>query len=161
MKDSRGYGRDPDHGHFVGKTASPTYESWRKMMTRCYNPRSVQFPYYGGRGIRVDVRWHDFRWFLADMGERPDGMCLGRQENDKGYGPGNCRWEDRLEQARNRRNVKWVEFGGRRLTLKEFADEVGLVPSVMYNRLGQGWTLEQTVAYYSIPGNCKSRRIRV
>lgn len=73
----------------------PTYISWRRMRQRV-NHR----PEY--TGTYIDPRWDDFRNFLADMGERPEGKTLGRINNDGHYTKNNCRWETAREQAQNR-----------------------------------------------------------
>lgn len=72
------------------------------MITRCCNPNAPKFQRYGARGITVCERWRSFANFLADMGERPEGLTLDRIENDGNYEPGNCRWADASTQCRNR-----------------------------------------------------------
>jgi hypothetical protein len=94
-----GLGKQPTHGQF----GAPTYRSWASMIQRCTNERRPNFPYYGGRGIKVCDRWREFAAFLEDMGERPDGMTLDRVNNDGDYEPANCRWTGKQQQALNRR----------------------------------------------------------
>ena len=93
------------HGHASGGP-TPTYQSWSHMLDRCTNPRSSKFANYGGRGITVCARWRDsFENFLSDMGERPTGTTIDRENNNGDYGPGNCRWATQRTQQRNRRDT--------------------------------------------------------
>lgn len=100
------YPRKPIHGHRVGNTESPTYSTWRSMLLRCTSPCNDSYRLYGARGITVCDRWRSFPQFLADMGERPEGMTLDRIDNDGNYEPGNCRWATRSEQQRHKRPYK-------------------------------------------------------
>lgn len=91
------------HGHnCVGKRSSE-YCSWIHMIQRCENRNVINYKDYGGRGIKVCERWHDFRNFFADMGHRPEGLTLERLDNDGNYEKSNCVWATRKEQAINKR----------------------------------------------------------
>ena len=95
------------HGHSSknGKL-SLTYISWQNMKQRCQNPNHSRFKDWGARDIKVCERWQDFTNFLADMGEKPEGLTLDRINNDGDYEPGNCRWATWKEQRRNQREAK-------------------------------------------------------
>jgi hypothetical protein len=96
-----GHVKNLDNGH---KWKSPTYTCWQNMKARC-----LRHERYAGIGITLCERWYDFRNFLADMGEKPEGKTLDRTDNDAGYSPENCRWADIYTQNQNT-SVKGVGF---------------------------------------------------
>ena len=118
---------------------SPTYRSWAEMKRRCLNPRAPLFERYGGRSITVCARWMLFDGFLEDMGLRPPGMTLERNDNDGNYEPGNVRWATAAEQARNTSRNVWVEANGERLCVADWAARLGVAPPTVRKRLRNGW----------------------
>ena len=93
------------HGHTINGY-SPTYQSWSHMKWRCLNPKADNYKYYGGVGIIICDRWlNSFENFLADMGQRPDGLSLDRYPDPYGnYDASNCRWATRKQQQANKRS---------------------------------------------------------
>lgn len=119
-----------------GMTDTPTHNSWRAMMERCYNPKTVSFKNYGGRGVRVCDRWHAFENFLADMGERPSvSHSLDRSDNEKDYSPDNCTWATKKQQSRNTRRNVIVTYLGRNYVLTDLAIEVGIPYGTLRSRI--------------------------
>ena len=85
----------------------PIYSAWSSMKERCNNPDAVGFENYGGRGITYCQRWSHFRFFAEDMFPTYEpGLTIERVDNEKGYGPSNCKWAGRTEQMHNRRMFK-------------------------------------------------------
>jgi hypothetical protein len=96
--------RNTTHGEAGNLT--PEYRAWTGMKDRCYNPNSMKYHLYGGRGIRVYEGWRrSFETFLADVGRRPSAdHSLDRfPDGDGNYEPGNVRWATYSEQNSNRR----------------------------------------------------------
>lgn len=45
---------------------------WYKMLDRCYNKSTPEYALYGGRGVYVDARWHNFSTFQSDVKQIPN-----------------------------------------------------------------------------------------
>ncbi len=91
-----------------GGVGTPEYRAWSLMKDRCLNPKSGNYPYWGGRGIKIHEPWIvDFLVFYQYIGPRPSPQhSLDRIDNNADYQPGNVRWATKLEQTENRRPCK-------------------------------------------------------
>ena len=136
------------HGHAAGGKLSPEYRIWSAMLERCSNPNSTSYSLYGGRGITVCNRWRGaFADFYSDMGPRPSpNHSIDRIDNNKGYSPDNCRWATSIEQMRNRRNVRWLDFRGERRPIPEWSEITGIKSATIHARIDRhNWTVEKAL----------------
>lgn len=133
-------------GRTHGMSYSKVYKAWRQMKRRCIDPNSPSFPDYGGRGITVSKSWMKFENFYKDMGDPPTPEhSIDRIENDKGYYKENCRWATAKEQSNNtRRNVR-LTYRGETKTATEWSRQLDIDRHLIYQRLKNGWTVEQTL----------------
>ncbi len=125
----------PKHGMY----GTPTYLSWRSMMSRCYNENATGYEHWGGRGIRVCPQWHTFQRFYDDMGERPAGKSIDRTDNNGDYNPRNCRWATPSEQNSNKRpshRAKWGVCNVRQVGPKSWEAHYG---SAYLGRFSSPW----------------------
>lgn len=129
-----------------GMCRSAIYRRWHSMMKRCYSSSNPSFCNYGGRGISVCQRWHDFANFYADMGEPPfQGATLERINNDGNYEPENCRWATRADQSANKRNTVLITHNGVTKCLTNWARTIGLDRKTLEGRLKSGWSVERAL----------------
>ncbi len=137
--------RSTKHGHATRGAHDTTYQCWRDILRRCEDTKAKAYPDYGGRGIAVCERWHKFESFLADMGERPEGAEIDRQDNEGSYEPSNCRWVSRAENARNKRTTRLLTYGGETLCFSDMAAKYSLHRKTLERRLQLGWSLERAL----------------
>lgn len=133
-----------------GESKTPTYSSYRAMVTRCTKEYSNKFKHYGGRGIQVCERWlcdqNGYTNFVEDMGHRPQGLTLDRADVNGDYEPDNCRWVDTSSQSYNTRIRKDNKSGkaGVRV-MKSGKYEAHIRAQGKYEYLGMFDTFEDAV----------------
>lgn len=120
-----------------GMRDRPEYAIWKAAKTRCFNPKIKQAKDYSERGITMCPEWaQSFPAFLEAVGPRPHPKAmLDREDNEKGYIPGNVRWVDRRTSNINRRNRRMLEFQGETLPLSVVAEKMGITPGALKMRL--------------------------
>ena len=151
------------HGHSgngKNRKRSPTYQSWQNMISRCTQPSNPAFEHYKKRKITVCDQWRDFKYFLADMGERPEGMTLDRIDNNGNYEPKNCRWATKREQANNRITNNVFLYSGKEYTLADLARTTGTSKDTLRVRLVRpgGWTVKDAVETPTIPRHMRGTK---
>lgn len=136
-----------------GGSYSTEYSSWYSMIRRCTNPEDEFYADYGGRGITVCERWkQSFENFLADMKHKPSPKhTIERTDNNGSYCPDNCVWATSITQANNRRNNLFVEFGGRRQTIRMWARELNMNYGTLIGRLRLGWAPSELLSVKAGP----------
>lgn len=91
------------------------YGTWKAMIHRCTNPKSMSYKNYGEKGITVCDEWHNIQNFINDMfPSYIEGLTLDRIDNNLGYSKDNCRWATKTTQARNTRILKSTNTSGYR-----------------------------------------------
>jgi hypothetical protein len=133
-----------DHLYKHGLRYHFLYTRWLSIKGRCTNPKHERYADYGGRGITLCDRWHEFPNFLEDMGEPLPKQSIERIDNDKGYCKENCIWTDSNTQMRNTRRNRKLEFNGKVLCVNDWAKELGINESSLRERL-EKWPLEKAL----------------
>lgn len=142
-----------------GKSDTDEFNIWRGITKRCTNPKIKQWHRYGGRGIVMCERWHNFANFLADVGQRPSKQHqIDRIDNDGNYSCGkcpqciangwtaNCKWSTRKEQCRNTRRTRMIQFHGESRCLQDWANILQVDRMAITRCLRKGMTVEEAFA---------------
>jgi len=129
-----------------GGAGKGSYNTWRGMMRRCYNPKDKDFPKYGAIGIVVQDSWHDYLAFAADVGEPEGNQTLHRVDPYGNYTKENCVWATPTRQAREIRLTKRSKTGHIGITMRcnKFNAEITVQKKKFYGPLRA--TLEEAIA---------------
>lgn len=129
------------HGAAALGQKDRAYMAWQAMHYPCGHTEG-----YADRGSSVCARWSDYKSFLEDMGHPPIGLQLDRINNDGNYEPGNCRWATRDQQIMNRRCTVFIEWGGQRKPMRDWATDLSMSPRTLRNRLyAYKWSVEKAL----------------
>lgn len=130
-----------------GESKTRLYKIWRSMLSRCMWENPYYYDRYGGRGISICGQWMEYEpfrdWALSNG--YSDDLSIDRMDVNGNYCPENCRWADRKTQGNNKRNNVFLEYGGGRKTIAQWANETGILPCTIWRRLKSGWAVDKAL----------------
>lgn len=108
-----------------GLYGHPINKAWNHMKSRCYNPKSKDYKWYGARGIKVCDEWKNnfmnfYEWSMNNGWK--EGYEINRIDNDGNYSPDNCKWISHKNQCRNRNSNRFVTVDGETKLMCEWAE---------------------------------------
>jgi hypothetical protein len=136
------------------------------MRRRCYTPTDTNYKFYGARGISVCEDWgrfEPFREWAYQNGyfEAERGKCtLDRIDPNGNYEPLNCRWISQKEQVNNTRRNVFLSYNGETLTIKQWAEKLGICYGTLQWRYQKGWKVEQILSQENHKTNIKPLKKR-
>lgn len=143
-------------------SALSEFHTWRSMLARCYSRKNKNFKNYGGRGIKVNKEWFNFETFYNDMGERPSNKySIERINNNDNYKKENCMWAIKKIQCINKRNNSYIEYNGKRKTISEWSELLGIKQNTLLYKRKRGLTDEEIISGVNKTKEKKESRKRV
>lgn len=124
------------------------FDIWVAMKKRCLKKYSIDYKYYGARGIKICNEWQQFEPFYnwAINNGYTDDLTIDRINVNGNYEPNNCRWATKKEQARNRSNNRLITYNNETHCFSEWADIVGLKRITLERRINNfGWSVEKAL----------------
>lgn len=144
-----------EQGIYRKCTKDRLYKIWQDMRDRCFNPNNIHHSYYGGRGITVCGEWlgkcgyiNFYKW--AKKNGYSLNLTIDRIDSNGNYEPSNCRWVTMKQQARNKRNNRFIMYKGSEMTIAEASETFDIPYSYIYNRIIKGKSLDEIIKMYKI-----------
>lgn len=112
------------------------HAKWSRIKERLYNPNSIGYKNYGGRGIVMCEEWKSnsfefYKWAINNGWK--EGLTIDRIDNEGNYCPENCRWVDMKTQNRNTRRNIYITYNGETKCMAEWAYALGVCHKVFWN----------------------------
>ena len=112
---------------------------WWNMKSKCDNPQSTSYKYFGGKGITYCEEWKIYsnfeQWAVSNGYE--DNLTLGRMDKTKNFEPDNCKWMTRADQYKifGRNKIITCPKTGKTQNIKMWAEELEMTTSTLSSRL--------------------------
>lgn len=122
---------------------------YQAVKSRCTNPKNKAYEYYGGRGIKMCQEWlcdriAFYKW-CSENGYKP-GLWIERKNVNGDYSPSNCTFATIDAQMNNKRNSRFIEWNGKRMTATQWERELGFPRNLLNSRFfSRGWDLDRAM----------------
>lgn len=125
------------------------YKIWLNMKQRCYDKNTINYKYYGDRGITIYEEWLNkengfinfYNW--ATQNGYKEGLSIDRINNDGNYEPDNCKWSSIQEQQQHKRTTNYLTYHGKTQNLMQWSKELNIPYSSLLYRYKQKFSIEQ------------------
>lgn len=134
---------------------------WRSLKYRT-SEKYIDRHCYFDKGIVVcdewKTNWESFKQWALENGYRRE-LQIDRIDNSKGYCPENCRFVTLKQNINNRDCTVFVEYGGKRQSLKECLEYLQKenMYEIIYNRMRRGWDFERSLTTPARSGNYRRK----
>ena len=128
------------------KVGKAIYDTWNRMMHRCYDKNHHKFSRYGARGVKLCEEWKNnynefYKWAINSNFQL--GLSIDRINNNGDYEPSNCRWATRKQQMRNTSRNRYITYRGETHSLAEWCEMLDVKYGTALSRLHRGKPLDQ------------------
>lgn len=128
------------------------YNRFTGIKRRCIDVKDKDYARYGGSGIKF--LWKNYEEFKKDMYPSflrhakkfgRGNTSIDRIDNSKGYCKENTRWATTKEQARNKKDNRYIKYKNKTLIIADWAKEIGASRQAVRYRLEQGWSIKSII----------------
>lgn len=139
------------HNRIHGMSHTRLHGIWSKMNERCFNKNHKYYRNYGGRGISICDEWLGTDGFIrfmkwANDSGYTDKLTLDRIDVNGNYEPGNCRWVTMQVQSNNKRDTRFLEYDGQKMSIADWARLKEMKYATLIQRIDVlGWPVEKAL----------------
>lgn len=139
-----------------GLYAHDLYKIWTCIKQRCYYEKSISYKNYGAKGVKMCEEWISdpeafIKWSISNGWRKGLQIDKDIKANEKGipailYSPEMCQYITPKMNSNNRKNNHIIEYSGKRQTLEQWSEELGIMNETLRHRLRHlGWSVEKSI----------------
>lgn len=138
-----------------GLSGHPLFRLWIGIRSRCYNKNMDNYPYYGGKGVKMCDEWLEnfktfYDWAIAAGWKK--GLQIDKDIIPKKlgipallYSPDMCCFVTRRENMNSMSRNRLFEVDGESLTMRQISDKYNLPVATLKSRIADGWTIHRAI----------------